>query len=95
MVLVHVTNSKGQHKIENRWEHREYVLEWQPYPNLPMYVVNPMDGEGHIQTLHRNYLLPISTNLEQAKDKNSVVGVQPTPVPQAHSELLAGGPTKG
>ena len=66
MVLVHVTTFKGRHKIQNRWENREYVVEWQPYPNLPVYVVCPMDGEGCSQTLHRNYLFPISPNLEQA-----------------------------
>ena len=46
-VLVHVTAFKGQHKMQDRWENREYVVEKQPYPNLPMYVVCPRDGEGH------------------------------------------------
>ena len=59
-MLVHVTAFKGWHKIQNRWENREYVVEWKPYPNLPVYVVCPRDGEGHSWTLHRNYLLPIS-----------------------------------
>ena len=85
MVLVHVTTFKGRHKIKNRWEKREYVVEWQPYPNLPVYVVYPMDGEGCSQTLHRNYLLPISPNLEQARCEDSVEGVGPidecTPAP--------------
>ena len=64
---------------------REYVVEWQPYPNFPVYVVCPMDGEGCSQTLHWNYLLPISNNLEQVEDENSVLGVEPidkpTPMP--------------
>ena len=46
MVLVHVTAFKGQHKIQNRWENREYVVEKWPYPNLPVYVVCPRDGKG-------------------------------------------------
>ena len=33
-------------------------------------------GRGHSQTLHRNYLLPISNNLGQVEDENSVVGVE-------------------
>ena len=45
-VLVHVTTFKGHHKMQNRWENREYVVEKQPYPNLPVYVVCPRDGEG-------------------------------------------------
>ena len=47
MVLVHVTTFKGQHKMQDRWENREYVVEKWPYPNLPVYVVCPRDGEGH------------------------------------------------
>ena len=64
-VLVHVTAFKG--KIQSRWENREYVVEWQPYANLPVYVVCPIDGEGCSCTLHRNYLLPINHNLESGR----------------------------
>ena len=46
-------------------ENREYAVEKWPYSNVPVYVVCPRDGEGHSQTLHKNYLLPISSNLEQ------------------------------
>ena len=65
MVLVHVIAFKGWHKMQHRWENREYVVEKQPYPNLPVYVVCPRDGEGHSWTLHRNYLLPINSNMGQ------------------------------
>ena len=92
-VLVHVTTFKGWYKIQNKWENREYVVEQWPYPNLPVYVVHTRDGEGHSQTLHRNYPLPISNNLEQVGDENSVAGVgpkdEPTPTPQMPSESLA------
>ena len=44
-VLVHVTTFKGHHKMQDRWENREYVVEKWPYPNLPVYVVCPRDGE--------------------------------------------------
>ena len=68
-------------------------MEWQPYPNLPVYVVCPRDGEVCSWTPHRNYLLPISNNLEQVGDENSVAGVEPidkpTPVPPADSGLPA------
>ena len=67
MVLVHVTAFKGQHKMQDWWENMEYVVEKQPYPNVLVYVVCPRDREGNSQTLHRNYLLPISPNLEQSK----------------------------
>ena len=67
MVLVCVTTFKGHHIIWDRWENREYVVEMWPYPNVPIYVVPPRDGEGHSSTLHRNYLLPINPNIEQDK----------------------------
>ena len=46
MVLVCVTTFKGEHKMLDRWEKREYVVEKWPYPDLPVYVVCPRDGEG-------------------------------------------------
>ena len=64
-VLVYVTTFKGWHKIQSRWENREYVVKQQPYPNLPVYVVCPIDREGNNPTLYQNFLLPISQNLEQ------------------------------
>ena len=74
MVLVHVTTFKDRHKSQDRWENREYVVEQQPYPNLPVYVVWPIDEEGHSHTLNRNYLLPISSNLEQGEMGSAVGG---------------------
>ena len=71
MVLVHVTAFKGHHKMQNRWENREYVVEKWPYPNIPVYVVCPRDGEGHSWTLHRNYLLPINSNMGQGEADES------------------------
>ena len=84
-VLVHVTTFKGHHKMQDRWENREYVVEKWPYPDLPVYVVCPRDGEGHSQTLHRNYLLPINSNMGQDETDGSEDRVKnntsPTPVP--------------
>ena len=48
MVLVHVTTFKGCHKMQDRQENREYVVEKQPYPNLPVYVACPQ-GWGRVQ----------------------------------------------
>ena len=60
-------------------------MKKQPYSNVPVYMVHPKDGEGHSQTLHRNYLLPISPNLEQGEMDKPMVGVgnytSLTPVP--------------
>ena len=75
MVLVHVTAFKGCHKIQDSWENREYVVEKWSYPNVPVYVVCPRDGEGSSQTLHRNYLLPTNSNKEQGKMDKPMAGV--------------------
>ena len=46
MVLVHVTAFKGCHKIQDQWENMEYIVEKQPYPYVPVYVVWPGMGKG-------------------------------------------------
>ena len=96
MVLVCVTTFKGYHKIQDRWENREYVVEKWPYPNVPVYVVCPRDREGCSQTLHRNYLLPINSNIGQDEKDAPVAGVEnntSTPVPPVGSEPTDAGPS--
>ena len=77
--------------MQDQWENREYVVEKWPYPNVPVYVVCLRDGEGHNQTLHRNYLLPINPNIEQGKMNKPVAGVgndtSPTPAPPVSDAL--------
>ena len=63
------------------------MVEWQPYPNLPVYLVCPIDGEGHSHTLHRNYLLPFSSNLKQKEWTNSVGGEGPSDGPALISHM--------
>ena len=89
MVLVCVTTFKGHHKIQYRWENREYVVKKWPCPNVPVYVVCPRDGEGYSWTLHRNYLLPISSYIGQGEKDEPMAGVDnnaSTPVPPVDSE---------
>ena len=88
-MLVCATTFKGHHKMKVRWENREYVVEKQPYPNIPVYVVCPRDGEGCSWTLHRNYLLPINSNMGQGEADESKERVENntflTPVPSVDS----------
>ena len=51
-------------------------MERQPYSNVPVYVVHPRDGKGCSQTLHRNYLLPISPTLGQTEKDTPVAGAE-------------------
>ena len=97
MALVNVTTFKGHHKIQDRWENIEFAVEKQPYPNVPVYVVCPRDGEGCSQTLHRNYLLPISSNIEQGEMDEPMAGVgnniSLTPAPPVHNVPSGAGPS--
>ena len=97
-VQVHVTAFKGHHKIQDWWENREYVVEKWPYPNVPVYVVCPREGEGHSWTLHRNYLLPISSNLEHNEKDAPVAGVEhtktSTPAPSVDNEPADAEPSR-
>ena len=96
MVLVCVTTFKGHHKMQDRWENREYVVEKWPYPNIPVYVVCPRDVEGHSQTLHRNYLLPINSNMGQGEADESEERVKNntslTPAPSADNNVSQDSP---
>ena len=97
MVLVCVTTFKGRHKIQSRWENSEYVVEQQPYPNLSVCVVCPIDGEGCSHTLHWNFLLLTSHNLEQEQCENVVErggSNRPTPVPHVEDALPVDWPTE-
>ena len=68
------------------------------YPYVPVYVVCPRDGKGCSRTLHRNYLLPISPTLEQARDHTLVAGVEQTrmsaPAPPVDSEPTNSEPSR-
>ena len=78
-------------------ENREYVVEKQPYPDVPVYVVCPRDGEGHSWIPHRNYLLPINSNIGQDEKDAPMAGVEntnpSTPAPPVDSEPAEAGPS--
>ena len=97
MVLVHVTAFKGHHKIQDQWENREYIVEKHPYPDVPVYVLCPRDGEGCRWTLYRNYLLPISSNIGQDEKGAPMAGVESTntstPAPPVDGEPADAGPS--
>ena len=90
MVLVSVTAFKGHHKIQNRWENSGYVVEKWPYPDVPVYVICPRDGEGCSWTLHRNYFFPLTPTIVQDEKDATMAAVEnnntPAPVPPVDSE---------
>ena len=64
LVLVKQTAWKGRHKIQDRWEDREYQVVDQPTPGIPVYTVKSLVG-GQTKVLHRNLLLPLQGRLRQ------------------------------
>ena len=44
LVLVKQTAWKGRHKIQDRWESREYQVVDQPTPGIPVYTVKRLTG---------------------------------------------------
>ena len=64
LVLVKQTAWKGRHKIQDRWEDREYQVVDQPTPGIPVYTVKSLAG-GQTKILHRNLLLPLQGRLRQ------------------------------
>ena len=64
LVLVKQTAWKGRHKIQDKWENREYQVVDQPTPGFPVYTVQCLTG-GPTRVLHRNLLLPLQGRLRQ------------------------------
>ena len=63
LVLVKIVAHKGRHKLQDRWEPKEYVVIEQPIAGTPVYKVKPVNGDN-VRTLHRNLLLPLGVKLE-------------------------------
>ena len=61
-VLVKIVKFDGKHKIADRWENEPYVIIKQPNKDIPVYTVKSENPNGLERTLHRNLLLPISSN---------------------------------
>ena len=64
LVLVKQTAWKGRHKIQDRWEDKEYEVVDQPTPGVPAYAVKSIAG-GRPRFLYRNLLLPLQGRIRQ------------------------------
>ena len=56
-VLVKNVGLKGPHKLADRWSKTVYRVRQRLSPDIPVYVVEPIDDDGPRKTLHRNMLL--------------------------------------
>lgn len=57
-VLVKDSRRQGKGKLSDRWEPRPYVVQRQPRPDQPVYVLRPDGGTGPERVLHRNLIRP-------------------------------------
>ncbi|KAK0154027.1 hypothetical protein N1851_003891 [Merluccius polli] len=57
-VLVRNLRLRNKHKLADEWESSVYEVLKQ-MRDLPVYMVQPIDGDGPVRTLHRDLLLPL------------------------------------
>ena len=69
-MLARIIKWTERHKIQDKWEQKEYVVVSQPDPFLPVYKVRPISG-GNTRTLHRNLLLPLALQMKSTEDQDS------------------------
>ena len=51
-MLVKIIKFDGRHKLSNEWEENPFIVEGQPNPDIPVYIVKKENGEGRKRTLH-------------------------------------------
>ncbi len=91
-VLVRRMAFQGKHKLANRWEDPIYKVIKKPYPDTPVYVVEPENGEGPQRTLHRNLLLPCRIPVESQVSQEPVPPVAPKPPRRSPRRIPKNGP---
>ncbi|CAH1247195.1 RTL1 [Branchiostoma lanceolatum] len=57
-VLVSNKKCRGRKKIQDRWERLPYIVREQPDAKVPVYIVEPVKGNGPTRKLHRQLMIP-------------------------------------
>ncbi len=60
-----------------------YAVSGQPDPRVPVYIVEPEDGYGRTQTLHRNMIFPLALPLD---DENQSIGMYKSSSCRSHTK---------
>ena len=86
-VLVRVLAFEGKCKLANKWNGEIYVVESQPNPDIPVYVLYNEADRSSRRMLHRNHLLPIGRTADDRSDTQDTANDQPVtskrrPVPR-------------
>ena len=61
-VLLKHTAFKGKHKIWDAWENAIYEVIEQPLGKIPVFKIQSMEGDNKMKVVHRNLLLPLSSD---------------------------------
>ena len=61
---------KGKNKIQDHWENI-YQVEGQPYAGLPVFRIEPVEGDDKVKVVHHNLLLSFGGNVEDSENEES------------------------
>ena len=64
MVLLKMVAFKGKHDIQDHWKDSIYCIKGKPYAGLTVFKILPVVGEGKVDIVHQNLLLPSGGNIE-------------------------------
>ena len=74
-MLVRNVRIRGKHNLADRWEHKPCIVQQQPNPDIPVFVVQEEGSRKKPRVLHRNLLLPLMglpcMEQSQSSDKSS------------------------
>ena len=60
-VFLKNVSIRGRHKLANNWERTPYVIQSQPFKNIPVYVLRHEHGSKNTRIVHRNLILSIGS----------------------------------
>ncbi|KAJ8004302.1 hypothetical protein DPEC_G00157720 [Dallia pectoralis] len=69
-VLVRNLRLRNKHKLADKWESTVYKV-LKRMRDLPVYTVQPINGDGPVRTLHRDHLLPCGNLTEEEEPEQA------------------------
>ncbi|KAJ7983665.1 hypothetical protein DPEC_G00374330 [Dallia pectoralis] len=69
-VLVRNLRLRNKHKLADKWESTVYKV-LKRMRDLPVYTVQPINGDGPVRTLHRDHLLPCGNLIEEEEPEQA------------------------
>lgn len=85
-VLVRNLRLRNKHKLANKWESNIYrVLK--RMGDSPVYMVQPIDGDGSTRTLHRDHLLPCGYLSDEEEEPSKIEQVSHRPQTRGSRQL--------